>query len=290
MKFGICPTPHPWWKSIKQLRDWIVEVERLGFDGVFMPDHHSMMKPMSDEVLDAWTTLSFFAAATSKLRLGTDVTPIPRWVPSQLAKVIATVDVLSNGRVIAGFGAGSIPDEFVNYSPQGLEPPPVRVKRFSEGLQLILKLWTEEKTNFEGKYYKAKDAVLLPKPVQKPHPPIWSGGQGPLMLKITAKYFDGWVFPRLVPGMALPPELCESRIRIIRKHAKDYGRDLTNFTFGVLGSITDSAEVIEAYRQLGCQYYIVELFKGPGLSNPFPADEYISASRKFAEEIIPSFT
>ncbi|MEM2104278.1 MAG: LLM class flavin-dependent oxidoreductase [Candidatus Bathyarchaeia archaeon] len=288
MRFGICPTARPWWDNLKQLHDWVVEVERLGYDGIFMPDHH-MVPRMGNELVDAWTTLSYCAAITHTIKLGSDVTPLPRWVPSQLAKVIATVDVLSNGRTIAGLGAGAIPDEFINYSPYGWDEASVRVEKFIEGLQVIIRLWTEEKVTFQGKYYKLKDAVLLPKPVQKPYPPIWAGGMKTRMLKITAIHFNGWVFPRLVPGKALPPEEFELQVRTIKQYAKKYGRNLNDFTFGVLGSINDKAETIDSFRQLGCQYYIAELFKGPGLASPYPANQYIDASKKFAEEIIPSF-
>lgn len=288
MRFGICPTPRPWWERREQLHDWVLEVESLGFDAIFLPDH-CMLPIVTNDLVDAWITHSYIAAITERIRLGTNVSPVPRYIPSYLAKMIATVDYLSNGRVIAGFGAGGVPEEFINYST-GFDPPSIRVDKFREGIEIILKLWTEDNVTYEGKYYRLRNAVLSPKPIQKPHPPIWSGCLGNRMLKITAKYFNGWIFPRLVPRAYLPIQEFEKRVKIIEENAKKYGRDLSNFTFAVLGSIDDDARIIEEYRNSGCNYYIVELFRGPGLSNPYPANKYIEVTRRFAKEIMPSFT
>jgi len=288
MRFGICPTPRPWWESKKQLHDWVLEVEKLGYDAIFLPDH-CMLPMVTNELVDTWITHSYIAAITEHVRLGSNVSPLPRYYPSYLAKMLASVDYLSNGRIIVGLGAGGVPDEFINYSPS-FDPPAIRVSKFIEGVEIMLKLWSEDKVTYNGKYYKLRDAVLLPKPVQKPHPPLWSGCLGNRMLKVTAKYFDGWLFPRLVPGAFLHFQEYEKRVNIIKEYAKGCGRDLSRFTFAVLGSINDSPEVIEEFKNAGCTYYLVELFKGPGLSNPYPANEYISVTKKFAKEIMPSFT
>lgn len=287
MRFGICPTPRPWWASKRQLHDWILQVENLGFDAIFLPDH-CMLPIVTNDLMDTWITHSYIAAITERIRLGSNVSPVPRYIPSYLAKMLATVDYLSNGRIIAGLGAGGVPDEFVNYS-LGFDAPSVRVDKFREGVEIILKLWMEDKVTYNGKYYKLKDAILSPKPAQKPRPPIWSGCLGNRMLKITAKFFDGWIFPRLVPRAYLPIQEFEKRTKTLREYAKGYGRDLSNFTFAVLGSIDDDIETIEEYRNSGCNYYIVELFKGPGLSNPYSSNEYIAVTKRFAQEIIPSF-
>jgi len=101
--FGINPSPHPW-PDIKKFGEWCIRVEELGYDAIFMPDHYDLPVPQfpSNVLLDAWTTLAYIAARTDKIKVGSLVSPIPRWIPSQLAKVIATVDLLSGGRVIAG--------------------------------------------------------------------------------------------------------------------------------------------------------------------------------------------
>lgn len=294
LKFGISPSPLQWWTKIEQLEKWIENVENLGYDGVFIPDHYNLPVPPfpSNELVETWTTLAYIAGKTAKIKLGSVVSPVPRWVPSQLAKVIATVDVLSNGRVIAGFGAGYYQSEFVNYAPSGtLDEPSVRFEKFLEGLQIILKLWSEEKVTFNGKHYKLADAVLMPKPVQKPHPPIWSGGQRTRMMEITAKYFDGWIPHRfkgdaraqVTPGIP-SPEVYETCVKKIKENLRKCGRDEKKFTFGVLGELGFDNETIEKYKEAGCQYYIVELVP------PANPTQYMELTKKFAEEIIPSFT
>ncbi len=164
----------------------IEEADSLGIDGFVLPDHY--MTARSDETLEAWVTLAYFAAVTNHIMLGTLVTPIPLRPPQLLAKMVSTVDVLSEGRSFLGVGAGWSEEEFEAYSQW--DNPKVRVEKVDEGVALIKKLWTESRVNFEGKHYRAKRAVLLPKPVQKPHPPLLFGGKGPKMLKLAGKYAD----------------------------------------------------------------------------------------------------
>lgn len=251
-----------------------MEVENLGYDAIFIPDHYDLPVPQfpSNELVEAWTTLLYISAKTTTIRVGSVVSPIPRWTPSQLAKVIANVDILSESRVIAGFGVGFYPPEFINYSPTfTFEDTHARTEKFEEGVQLILKLWTEDIVNLNGKYYKLNNAVLLPKPRQKPHPPIWSGGIGPRALKITAKYFGGWIAHRAPsPNRITSLEDYERRVKLIQRYLSEYGRDPTKFTFAFLlmigldlKSINDCAEFIEKYKDAGCQYFIVEFTPPP---------------------------
>jgi len=272
-------------------------VDEMEFDSIMIPDHYELPVPPfpSSELVDCWTTLSYLAAKTSRVKLGSLVNPIPRWIPSQLAKVIANVDYLSGGRVIAGFGLGFHEGEFVNYSPQAkLEDASTRLERFVEGLEIILRLWTEDKVTFRGKYYTLKDATLLPKPVQKPHPPLWSGGLGRRSLMLTARYFDGWIahsVPPPSPHGVRSPEDYEERVKRIKEHMKRYGRDPSNFTFGyilmiglIVKDFSKCFEVIESYREAGCNYFIVEFTPTP------PPEKYIELTKKFAAEVMPSFT
>lgn len=291
MKFGVSPTPHPWWKNVEEFKNWIIEAESCGYAGIFIPDHYNLLVPPfpSNELVDAWSTLSYVAAITKNMDVGTCVSPLPRYLPSQLAKVIATVDILSDGRVIAGFGAGTIPDEFINYSPQGIfGEPKERVDRFLEGLQIIIKLWTEDKVNFNGRFYRVKGALLLPKPKQKPRPRLWSGGLGPRMMKIAAKYFDAWFPPRVDIGTPTPEKYAEG-IKMIKEYLRAYGRNAGDFTFALLGwmteKVTDDISMIEKYEQAGCQYYVVEI----PWTRPPSDGKYLKLIRKFANEVMPSF-
>jgi alkanesulfonate monooxygenase SsuD/methylene tetrahydromethanopterin reductase-like flavin-dependent oxidoreductase (luciferase family) len=272
--------------------------EELGYDGFFIPDHLNL--PSFNECIEPFTTLAYIAAKTEKLRLGTIVTPVPRYSPPQLAKIIAHLDHLSRGRVIPGFGAGWHPDEFYTYAPdQNWDNPSVRVRRTIEGIRLILKLWTEDNVTFNGKYYSVKNAILEPKPLQKPHPPIWSGGSGEYMLKMTAKYFDGWV-----PGNwswtnsgDTKAENYGKKMRKLRSYLRKYKRDTSKFTFAVQGGITDSLELVNAYCNAGCNYYIpfigyntnLRITPWSGYPFCFSPDQYSDLTRKFAQEVMSSF-
>jgi len=134
--------------------------DSLGIDGFVLPDHY--MSPRSNDTLEAWVTLAHLAAVTSHIMLGTLVTPIPLRPPQLLAKIVSTVDVLSEGRSLLGVGAGWWKEEFEAYSKW--DNPKVRVEKVDEGVALIKRLWTESKVDFEGKHYRAKGAVLLPSP------------------------------------------------------------------------------------------------------------------------------
>lgn len=164
----------------------IKKADSLGIDGFVLPDHY--MSLQGNETLETWVTLAYFAAVTNHIRLGTLVTPIPLRPPQVLAKMVSTVDVLSKGRSFLGVGAGWSKEEFEAYSQW--DEPKVRVEKVDEGVALIKKLWTEPIVDFKGRYYRAKRAVLLPKPVQKPHPPLLFGGKGIEMLKLAGKYAD----------------------------------------------------------------------------------------------------
>lgn len=279
MKFGVVPLFMPG----QSLGDIAVEAEELGYDGIWCEDH-----PGRPGALDTWIRLAYMAARTTTIKIGSAVTPVPRYVPTYLAYVISTLDVLSNGRVIAGLGAGYNYNEFRNYTKEGVYPTPLeRIERFEEAIRLMLRLWTTDHpftVNFKGEYYSVEDEEFFPKPVQKPHPPIWQGGSGSRSLRMAAKYMDGWIGP-IFGGNATTPELFRHRVETIKSLAKEAKRDISKFTFASWGGIKDvptmmrfmpepdTVDLIEAYRTAGCQYWIT------------PSQ----TMEQFAKEIIPSF-
>jgi len=174
-------------ESFSYIRDIVLECERLGYHSVWLDDH---LMYADWPIFESWTTLSVLSALTSKIRLGTMVSCSAHRNPALLAKMAATFDVLSNGRLEFGVGAGIQEEEHTAY---GFDFPKstVRINRLDESLELIKKLWTQNKANYKGKYYLLKDAVCEPKPLQKPYPPITVGGSGEVLLKkVTAKYAD----------------------------------------------------------------------------------------------------
>jgi F420-dependent oxidoreductase-like protein len=151
--------------------------ERVGIEALFRSDHYlSGVEPHERSAHDAWTTLAGLAARTTKLRLGTLVSPVTFRHPSVLANAAATVDHISGGRVELGLGAGWMTEEHEAF---GFPFPPLRERlaRLTEEIELIHRLWTEERVDFDGVHYSLRDCPALPKPVQKPRPPIIVGGR-----------------------------------------------------------------------------------------------------------------
>jgi alkanesulfonate monooxygenase SsuD/methylene tetrahydromethanopterin reductase-like flavin-dependent oxidoreductase (luciferase family) len=197
------------------LKTIVLECERLGYDSVWLDDH---LMYNNWPILEPWTTLSALSTLTSRLRLGTMVTCNAHRNPALLAKTTATLDVISNGRLELGIGAGCQETEHTAYG-FGFDKPSVRIERLGEALEVITRLWIEEKAIYRGKYYTLQEAVCEPKALQKPHPPITVGGSGSKLLKVTAKYADrfDWGF--------LPLDAYKRKLEVLEKQCKAVGRD-----------------------------------------------------------------
>jgi alkanesulfonate monooxygenase SsuD/methylene tetrahydromethanopterin reductase-like flavin-dependent oxidoreductase (luciferase family) len=149
------------------------ELDESGFDSLYLIDHPYMTTP------DPWPFLAYVAGKTERIRLGTHVTAAPFHHPTELASAVATVDELSRGRTRVGIGAAYNKADF---EPFGFRRPPIgeRLDRMEEMLQVLKKLWTEEKAEFEGDYFQLRGgANLYPKPLQRPHPPLIVGVNAP---------------------------------------------------------------------------------------------------------------
>jgi F420-dependent oxidoreductase-like protein len=203
-------------ERFRTLKEIVLSCEACGYDSVWIDDH-LMFKSLP--ILESWTTLSALAAATSKVRLGTMVTCNSYRNPALLAKMAATVDVISGGRLELGMGAGIQKEEHNAYGIP-FSKANVRIERLGESLEVIKKLWTEPTANYSGKHYRLRDAVCEPKPLQKPHPPLVVGGSGEkLTLKVTAKYADrfDWGF---IPDL----EVYKGKLDILESYCKAVGR------------------------------------------------------------------
>ncbi|MEM2145057.1 MAG: LLM class flavin-dependent oxidoreductase, partial [Candidatus Jordarchaeaceae archaeon] len=144
--------------------------EKLGFESIWACDHlfgvYSLTEKPKDfypDILECWTTLSALASKTSKIRLGTSVIAIPYRNPAVLAKMAATLDVISDGRLILGIGAGRSIEEFLGYGIPW-EPFDVRFERTKESIEILKKLWEEQLVHYQGKHYKLVNCQLAPKP------------------------------------------------------------------------------------------------------------------------------
>jgi len=165
--------------------------DESGFDHVWDFDHLASIGDGGPDrpIYEGWTLQAAMAEATQRVRIGCLVTGNTYRNPALLAKSAVTVDHLSGGRLEFGIGAAWAQVEHEMYGIPGLDH---RVGMLSEALRIIRSLWTEERTNFEGRYYHFKDAIGNPKPIQKPYPPIWVGASGPTTLRLVARYADVW--------------------------------------------------------------------------------------------------
>ncbi|GIW05326.1 MAG: LLM class F420-dependent oxidoreductase [Dehalococcoidia bacterium] len=169
--------------------------EAAGFDSIWIRDHVAIPETTGDpNCLEVFTTLAGLARDTERVKLGTLVVCTPWRNPALMAKMAATIDVMSHGRLILGLGAGS-PNSKREFNRYGweLEPQADRIRALGEAIQIIRKMWTEPAPSFEGRYHRIEEAVCEPFPVQKPTPPIVVGASGEqLALKNVARHADGW--------------------------------------------------------------------------------------------------
>ena len=177
--------------TIADLRAVWKTADEAGFDHIWDFDHFASIGAGGPDkpVFEGWALQAAMAEATSRVRIGCNVTGNTYRHPVQLAKLATTVDHLSGGRLEFGIGAAWAEIEHQMYGWEGLDH---RVGRLSESLRIIKGLWTEERVTFEGRYYQLHDAIANPKPVQKPHPPIWIGAGGEQMFRLVARYADVW--------------------------------------------------------------------------------------------------
>jgi F420-dependent oxidoreductase-like protein len=232
---------------VDSLKDLATKAEKLGFDSFWVMDHFHQIpiigKP-EEAMLESWTTLSVLAAVTTKIKLGTLVTGVVYRYPSVLAKLAATLDVLSKGRLFMGVGAAWNQEESFAY---GIHFPSAkeRLLRLEEAIQLIRKMWTEEPTaTFNGRYYQINNAYCNPKPVQKPSPPIMVGGSGERRtLKIVAKNADACnLFGSI--------ETVKRKLNILKEHCKIVGRDYDSILKTKLGMVIIDSDKETANKRI----------------------------------------
>jgi len=213
--------------------------EEFGFDTLLTGDHILVPKNISSvypyteggefpgsgsgESMEQITLLSYIAGQTSKIRLVTSVLIVPHRNPLIAAKSLATLDVLSGGRLVVGVGVGWMREEF---QALGLPPFEERGAVTDEYIRAFKVLWTEDDPHFKGKYISFDDISFLPKPVQKPHPPIWVGGESRPALRRTAELADGWYPLGSNPTFPMgTPEQLQVGLDRLAQYAQRFGRD-----------------------------------------------------------------
>jgi probable F420-dependent oxidoreductase len=161
--------------------------EAAGWESLFVWDHLAFV--WDTPAADPWVTLAAVAQATSRLRLGTAVTPLARHRPWMLAQQVATLDRLSGGRVVLGAGLGGVPAEFEAFGEESSAP--LLAERVDESLAVLSALWSGEPVRHSGRHYRVDGVTLAPLPVQRPRVPVWIGGNSRAALRRAARW-DGW--------------------------------------------------------------------------------------------------
>ena len=225
------------------------DVERLGYESVWVYDHfHPVPKPTQEPVYEAWTLMAALAAATDTVRIGQMCTSNSYRQPSYLAKVAASIDVISGGRLEMGIGAGWYEHEYDGYG-YPFPKPSVRIGQLREGVEIMRRMWTEDEVDYEGDHYTLRGALCRPKPLQDPMIPVWvAGGGEQLTLNVAARYADYTNF-----GSTL--DEFRHKSEVLAGHCDDVGRDYeeitrtTNFNIAIGETDADVKRRLEWYKE-----------------------------------------
>jgi probable F420-dependent oxidoreductase len=289
------------------------KAEALGYDTVWFSDHiviptevksfypydpsGKMPFTPSEPYWEPLTVIGYVAGRTSRLRLGTSVLILPYRNPIVTAKMLATLDVLSNGRVTLGAGVGWMEEEF---KAIGLDTYSRRGAYSDECIRIFRELWTKDNPSFQGEFHQFSNIRCEPRPVQPGGLPIWIGGHTSQAIRRAARLGDGWQPLVQRPPADLPPAEMQEKISHLRAFAQQAGRDPQRITLAMGSSIqfTDGAatgprslftgtpaqivETLRRYQELGIQNFRCDF---PSLS----IDGLLQAMERFATEVRPQF-
>jgi len=244
LNFGLrLPAVHP--TDVGRVRDFIVEAERLGFHSLWAGDHVFY----NVDVLQPLQLLSWAAALTTRMRLGTAVMLTAYLNPVLLAKAAATLDCLSGGRLTLGVSIGGTEAEFKSIGV----PMDQRVGRLIESVAIMRKLWQEDDVSYDGRYYEVEHGTINPKPAQRPGVPVYFGATSDAMLRRLARVADGWV-----GSAAVSPEAYLAGVDKVKEFAAATGRDANALGFAKLQNVSidaDRNKAVETAERHWKSYY-----------------------------------
>lgn len=259
--FGVGPLAEP--ETLAQLAR---RAEELGYHSVFLADHIIVPRRLAStypysrdgsfpydpdlDWLDPMVALGYLAAHTTTIRLGTSITVVPMRHPIVTAKQIASADHLSRGRVIFGAGVGWMEEEFALLGASFHD----RGRRMDEYLQLMKVLWTEEHPRFAGQYFQVEDCGFAPKPVQKPHVPVWVGGESPAALRRAARLGDGW--HSAATSLADLP----GKLRLLREALDGAGRKEAEFVISASPTDRLTLDLVHHFAAQGVRHLLAPVF------------------------------
>ncbi len=295
MKIGLQIPNFTWPGSPGNLGSKLAEIARTaddaGFASVWVMDHFfqiggrdrsSMLGPAEDLMLEGYSTLSYLAGVTKKVRLGTLVTGVVYRYPGILVKTVTTLDVLSGGRAYLGIGAAWNEREATGL---GVPFPPVaeRLRRLEEALQIARQMWSDNNGPYHGRYYQLAETLCSPQPLSQPHPPILIGGGGEQKtLRLVAQYADASnLFARM------GHEALRAKLDVLKQHCDKVGRDYTTIEKTTLDTVhlapgqASAADVIEQCRTLAKLGIQQAIFNMPNVQDITPLEI-------FGREIIPA--
>lgn len=270
--------------SPENMRSLAQRAEDLSFDHVWVSDHIIIPHEVSsfypyaadgvapfqrdNTYFEPLAALNFLAGCTTRVKLGTHVLILPYRNPVLTAKILATLDVLSGGRLILGAGVGWMEEEF---QAMGLDTYAQRGEVTDEYIQIFKELWTSDNPEFHGKHYDIGPAVFAPKPVQKPHPPILVGGETPAALRRAARLGDGWYALRHTPASA------REHIARLTALREQYGRADEPFDITIGGTPSITRAEVEELEEAGVDRIVVTLWRA--------SRDAIPALEEFAESV-----
>jgi F420-dependent oxidoreductase-like protein len=227
VRFGVF-VPQGWRLDLTEIKDPVEQyeamtavgrdAEKAGYDSIWVYDHfHTVPTPEIETTFECWSITAGLARDTKSIKIGQMVTCNGYRNPALLAKIASTIDVMSAGRLLCGLGAGWYEHEWRAYG-YGFPDVPERMRAFREAVEIVVKMWTEERPTYQGKFYTIDGPINEPKGVQKPHMPLWLGGGGEqVTLKLVAKYAQACN----VGGGN--PEVVRQKLEVLRGHCDKLG-------------------------------------------------------------------
>jgi probable F420-dependent oxidoreductase len=252
VRHGLCVASIGTYADPRRVVELAGEAEAAGWETLLYWDHLAFV--WGPPSADPWVTLAAVAVTTTRIRLGTNVTPLPRRRVHVLAHQVATLDVLSGGRTIFGAAIGGIPEEFTAFGESG--DAHVRAEMLDEGLDVLRALWSGERVVHHGRHYTVEGVELAPRPVQD-RLPVWIGGNSPAALRRAAR-FDGWSADTTnMEGMTLSPDDVARSVETLREQGVGEG-----FAVAAMG-YADRAEPA-AYERAGATWWLENVHDGRG--------------------------
>ncbi len=238
--------------------------ETLGFDSVVIADHIVFPTtidskypytvggafPGHGDALEQLSLMAFVAGKTERLRMITSVMILPHRNPLVTAKMLATIDVLSQGRVTVGVGVGWLREEFEALDAADFDQ---RGPASNEYIEIFKAVWTQDPVSFDGEFYQFKELRCLPHPLQKPHPPIWIGGHSRPALRRVAKYGDGWHPVGANPAVPLRPHEMQAKLDELARLTEAEGRDPNTLTISFKAPLYDVTQSGDIEKQAGLE-------------------------------------